>query len=104
MPLRHQEVNAKITNNIALINVVQTYENNTQYPLEITLKLPIEEDYALGKLTVIVGDNIIEGKIMKKQQAIERYEDAVAGGHTAFMAEEKEDEKDIITLKVGNLL
>ena len=35
---------------------------------------------------------------------MEKYEDAVASGNTAVMAEEKEDEKDVIRLKVGNLL
>jgi hypothetical protein len=29
---------------------------------------------------------VIEGKILKKEKAIEKYEDAMAGGHTAIMA------------------
>ena len=41
---------------------------------------------------------------MSKEKALEKYDDAVAGGNTAVMAEEKEEEKDMITLQVGNLL
>lgn len=63
---------------------------------------PVEKDHALGKLNIQIGDDIIEGKILNKEKAEEKYEDAVAGGNTAVMAQESED--DMITVKVGNLL
>lgn len=72
--------------------------------MEVTLKFPTEPDHALGNLTIQIGDNIIEGKVMKKEKAKERYEDAIASGNTAVMAEEKDDETDVVRLKVGNLL
>lgn len=37
--------------------------------MEMTLKFPQEKEYALGKLTIQIGDNIIEGKILKKEKA-----------------------------------
>jgi len=53
-------------NSIATIEIIQTYTNDTSDPLEITLNIPIEEDYGLGKLIVQIDDNIIEGKILPK--------------------------------------
>jgi hypothetical protein len=58
----------------------------------------------VGKLTIQIGDNVIEAKVLSKEKAEEKYEDAVAGGHTAFMAKESESDPGIIDLKVGNLL
>ena len=65
---------------------------------------PIEKDHALGKLTIQIGNTIIEGKIMSKVKAEEKYEDAMAGGHTAVMAQESEEQPDMVKVKVGNLL
>lgn len=69
----------------------------------MTLKFPSEKDYAFAKLTVHIGDKVIEGKVLKKLQAIWRFENAVAGGHTVVMAE-KGDGADIVIIKLGNLL
>jgi len=72
--------------------------------MEVSLKFPTETDHTLSNLTIQIGDDIIEGKILKKEKAKEKYDDAIAAGNTAVMAEEKEDEKDVVNLKVGNLL
>jgi hypothetical protein len=52
IPLKFQEVNVKINNSIAVIDITQTYYNDTETPLEVTLLLPIEEDHGLGQLTI----------------------------------------------------
>ena len=76
----------KVTNVIAVIDIVQTYYNHSENPLEVTLMFPVEKDHTLGKLNIQIGDDIIEGKILNKEKAEEKYEDAVAGGNTAVMA------------------
>ena len=102
--MKHQEVRVQITNVIAVIDVVQTYFNDSESPLEVTLMFPIEKDYALGKLTIQIGDTIIEGKIMSKDKAEEKYENAMSGGHTAVMVQESEEHPELVRIKVGNLL
>ena len=43
-------------------------------------------------MTIVIGDKEIEAKIMEKEKAKEKYEDAVASGNTAVMAtKSKED-------------
>ena len=102
--MKHQEVRVQITNVIAVIDVVQTYFNDSESPLEVTLMFPIEKDYALGKLTIQIGDTIIEGKIMSKDKAEEKYENAMSEGHTAVMVQESEEHPELVRIKVGNLL
>ncbi|TNV83889.1 hypothetical protein FGO68_gene8442 [Halteria grandinella] len=102
IPLKHQEVNLTVNNAVAVIDIVQTFINDQPHPLEVTLKFPSEKDYALGKLTIQIGDSIIEGKILKKIKALERFENAIAGGHTAVKAEEESE--DIVKISIGNLL
>ena len=41
---------------------------------------------------------------MNKEKATEKYEDAIAGGHTAVMAEESDSQPETSKIKVGNLL
>ena len=94
LPMKHQEVRVQVTNVIAVIDVVQTYFNDSESPLEVTLMFPIEKDHALGKLTIQIGDTIIEGKIMNKVKAKEKYEDAMSGGHTAVMAQESKEQPE----------
>ena len=58
-----------IKNAVSIIDIVQTFINNNDYPLEVTLKFPIEQEHSVGKLTIQIGDDIIEGKILKKEKA-----------------------------------
>lgn len=91
-------------NSIATIDITQTYSNDTADPLEVTLNVPIDQEYGVGKLTIQIDDNIIEGKILEKEKAKEKYDDAVAAGHTAVMAQEDTEKEDTIKLIIGNLL
>ncbi|CDW75216.1 UNKNOWN [Stylonychia lemnae] len=103
IPLKNQIVNARVMNSIATIEIIQTCFNDSSDPLEVFLNVPVEEDYGIGKLIVQIDENIIEGKILEKKKAKERYDDAIAAGHTAALAQE-EEEKEEIKLIIGNLL
>ncbi|CDW72326.1 UNKNOWN [Stylonychia lemnae] len=104
LPLKSQTINARIMNSIATIEIIQQFFNDTSQPLEVTVNVPIEEDYVIGKLMVQIDDKVIEGKILEKQKAQEKYEDAVAQGHTAMMAQEDDQKEEVIKLTIGNLL
>jgi len=49
----------------------------------------------------MIGDKMVEAQIREKEEAKQRYDDAIAGGHAAVLADKK---KDAISLKIGNLL
>ena len=84
---------------------MQTYKNTvSDSQIECSLIIPKIDDFVMGKMQIKVGDaDIIEGKVLKREQAKQKYEDAIASGHTAVMA--KEDKKaDLIKVMIGNLL
>jgi Ca-activated chloride channel family protein len=50
---------------------------------------------------VITGDRVLTGMIEKSDDAIEKYESAVAAGDAAFLAEQ--ERPDVFTIRVGNI-
>ena len=78
---------------LARFTLVQTYKNTvSDSQIECSLIIPKIDDFVMGKMQIKVGDaDIIEGKVLKREQAKQKYEDAIASGHTAVMA--KEDKK-----------
>ena len=40
-------------------------------------------------MVVTLDDKVIESKIMKKEEAQEKYDDAIAGGKSAFLLNEE---------------
>ena len=50
-----------------------------------------------------IGDAVIEGKVFEKEKAQEKYEDAVASGHTAALANLTDEEETEIEIQLGNL-
>ena len=52
---------------------------------------------------IIIDDKVVETKVMKQEKAQERYDDAVASGNAAVLAERKKKD-DTMTIKLGNLL
>ena len=51
-----------------------------------------------------IDEKVIEGKVMKKEQAMKKYDESVARGHTVTLVEEYDEERNMVTLKLGNLL
>ena len=59
----------------------------------------------LSKFEAEIDGKRIQTQIKEKNRAREEYEDAVAGGNTAVMAERsKKKKEETLTLKLGNLL
>jgi hypothetical protein len=52
VPLKHLEIVVTVDNAIAVIDLVQTFQNDKTYPMEVTLKFPTETEYTLSNLTI----------------------------------------------------
>ena len=93
-----------IANCVAESTVVLTYENTEDKLLEVELVVPTRAESIISKIQVQIRDRIIETLIQEKQKAKEKYEDAVAGGHSAAFAELVGENKDrIFKLMLGNV-
>ena len=103
MKIEKQHVKVKVENSIASISITQVYTNGTGNPIEAVYNLPQDEDSGLfvSRLKVTLEDKTIEGKVMEKTKAKEKYDDAIAQGKAAVMLQEK---KESLQIKVGNIL
>ena len=104
LPLNKVDIKSMLRGATAFTNVELTYLNpNLESALECTYVFPLEKTTLLAKFEAIIDDKVVETKVMKKEKAQEKYEDAIAGGHAAVLAERKKKD-DTMTIKLGNLL
>lgn len=55
-------------------------------------------------MVIRIGDREIVSKIMPKEKAQEKYDDAVSSGKGAAMLQENEKFKDLLKMNIGNIL
>ena len=71
-------------------------------PVEAVYSFPLDESCAVSGFLIEVGGKVIGGKIEEREKAFERYDEAMAQGHGAFLVDQ--DRPNIFTASVGNLL
>ena len=81
----------------------QSYINWGTNPLEETFLFPIDPDVVVSKLIIEIDDKVIEGKIIEKGKAKEKYEDAIASGNSAVLVQEDSERKDVLRMDIGNI-
>ena len=116
LPLVSVDVNVEISDSIALISMKQEYENPIRdepqdaadepkgKPIDITFKFPKQKDVVISKMSVTVDDKTIEAKIEAEDKANQKFDDAIAGGHTAAMVSDARENVDLHQLDIGNIL
>ncbi|MBO2451568.1 VWA domain-containing protein [Actinomadura barringtoniae] len=102
LPLDSVDVHASITGLAAGIEVVQGFRNPFDVPLEATYVFPLPNRAAVTRLRMEAGDRVIEGRLKERGQAREDYDNAIAAGQRAAIAEE--ERPDVFTMRVGNIL
>jgi Ca-activated chloride channel family protein len=71
------EVNAKLTDQIARVQVAQTFENTGSVQMEVCFMFPLPYDGAIDRLTLLVDGKEYEAKLLSKEEARRRYEEIV---------------------------
>ena len=82
--------------------VILNYTNNKDNPIELIIEIPIRTELIFESFTAKIKDRIIKSKIMEKEKAEEKYNDAIAQGYTGLSTSYKLDEK-LYEVKIGNL-
>ena len=106
LPLKKVSVSSVLRGCFSTTSVELTYVNpSEQHPLECNFNVPIEETQTMTEFEAEIDEKIIKTRVIDKETAKEKYDDAVAGGKAAVMAQRKthKTEEDII-VKLGNLL
>jgi Ca-activated chloride channel homolog len=71
------EVNAKLNNEIAHVQISQTFENIGSQPIEAAFMFPLPYDGAIDQLTLLIDGKEYQAKLLSKDDARRRYEEIV---------------------------
>lgn len=102
IPLTGVSVDAEITALCARVMVTQRYVNRETSPIEAVYVFPLDEGAAVHGFEAIVDGTLVVGEVREREEAFERYDDALQQGHGAFLLDE--ERPDIFQASVGNVL
>ncbi|CDW87105.1 UNKNOWN [Stylonychia lemnae] len=103
MHFKSQSIDVQVNDMIAIINISQVFLNELQESVEATYEFPTDPDVVVSRLVIQMDDRVIEGKIMEKEKAQEKYDDAIAGGNAAVLVKEKDLNKDLLQMTIGGI-
>lgn len=101
-PLKTTSVRADISGFLARVRVKQEFENSYAEAIEAVYTFPLSQKGAVDEMTMTVGDRIIRGKIMKREDARQIYEAAKTEGRTASLLDQ--ERPNIFTQSVANIM
>ena len=71
------QVNAKLTDQVARVQVSQTFQNVGSTQMQVCFMFPLPYDGAIDQLTLLVDGKEYEAKLLSKEEARRRYEEIV---------------------------
>eukprot|EP00731_Ephydatia_muelleri_P029216 Em0020g860a len=97
----HVSVKAHINGFLVGLDSTLKYSNAEADPIEVVFRFPLEESFAVVGLEAVIDGRKVKAVIREKEEARQMYDDAIASGHSAALAEEKKG--DIFSISLGNL-
>ena len=101
LPLKDVSVKAHINGFLVGLDSTLKYSNTGADPIEVVFRFPLEESFAVVGLEAVIDGRKVKAVIRGKEEARQMYDDAIASGHSAALAEEKTG--DIFSISLGNL-
>jgi Ca-activated chloride channel family protein len=102
LPLKAMDVDGRVDGLLAQLSVQQTFVNTHDEPIEATYIFPLPDRAAVTQFRMQVGSRVVEGTLKERGKARHDYDQAIAAGHRASIAEE--ERPGVFTLRVGNLM
>jgi Ca-activated chloride channel homolog len=102
LPLERIDLQAVVTGLTSRIELVQGFRNPHAEALEATYIFPLPDRAAVTALRMEAGDRVVEGTLKERAEARADYDQAVAEGRLASIAEQERG--DVFTLRVGNIM
>jgi Ca-activated chloride channel family protein len=99
--LKHTDVKAEVSGFLSRVTVTQEFENPFEEKIEAVYAFPLPQAAAVDDMTMTVGDRIIKGKIMRREEARATYEEAKARGQVASLLDQ--ERPNIFTQSVANI-
>ena len=84
----------------ATTNIIQYYKNYADKPIELILKYPYDPKVQFSKFTLEMNNKKVISRVLDKEKAEEKYNDAIAEGKVGAIS--KRTEKNI-QVTIGNI-
>ena len=101
LPLKDVSVEAEVQGYVLGLESTLKYANESSEPAEVVFRFPLEQSHAVVGLTAIIDGRKIKAQLKEKEEARADYDDALASGQSAALAEEKS--RDVFSISLGNL-
>src|SRR6185295_5140045 len=69
--------------------LTQRYRNAESHPIEAVYVFPLEEGAAVSAFEAVIGETHVVGTVEEREKAFERYDDALAAGHGAYLLDQE---------------
>src|SRR6266511_1637070 len=102
LPLEAIDVRAAVAGLLARTVLTQTFANSYDEPLQATYVFPLPDRAAVTEFRMEVAGRVVEGVLEERAKARAAYDQAIAEGRRASIAEE--ERPGVFTMRVGNLL
>ena len=86
----------------ATTEVNQSFINELEKPIELYVTFPLNSKLTLMNFVISIDDKIIISKVMSKEKAEEKYNDAIASGNVGFISSYK-DNYNSYSVNIGNI-
>ncbi|HRP64079.1 MAG TPA: VIT domain-containing protein, partial [Phycisphaerales bacterium] len=88
-PLKHTDVSVEISGFFARTTLRQSYYNPYDRKIEAVYTFPMSHRAAVDRMTMTVGDRVIEGEVKERTQARQMYDAARTQGYVASLLEQE---------------
>ncbi|WP_328333164.1 VIT domain-containing protein [Kribbella sp. NBC_00382] len=102
LPLESIDVRATVTGLVSRTVITQGFHNPHDVALEATYIFPLPPRAAVTGLRMTADGRTVEAELKERAEARETYDQAIAAGQRASIAEE--ERPDVFTLRVGNIV
>jgi Ca-activated chloride channel family protein len=96
------QVKAELRETLAITTITQSYRNTGSKNIEAIYTFPLPLDAVLLEMIVTLGDKTLKGTVLPKQEAEEKYEEAITDGDAPVMLQNPQP--GVYIMNVGNLL
>ena len=98
------EIDSKVNELFSKTLVTQRFKNENETNLELRIFINKKKDIIFSSFSAKIGDSItVKSKVIKKEKAIEKYNDSIASGNAAIFVAEHPLNKDILIINLGNI-
>ncbi len=101
-PLKHTDVKAEISGFLVRATVTQEFENSADHKIEAIYTFPLPQNSAVDDMTMLVGERTVKGKIKRREEAQQLFDNARRNGQVASLLDQ--ERPNIFTQSVTNIM